>query len=62
MRSSSLDLFALAARLCVVLALLALPMLTLAEPAQRGDRLVGADVQRTSGAGLVIVVGLKRAR
>jgi hypothetical protein len=50
------------ARIALVLALLSVPMLALAGAETEAGRFVGTDIQRSSGAGLVIVLGLQRAR
>lgn len=49
-------------RIALVLALLSAPMLALAGNETEGGRFVGTEIQRSSGAGLVIVFGLQRAR
>ena len=51
-----------ASRLGILLAVLALPLLAVPAGRAADGLLVGADIQRASGAGLVIVVGLQRAR
>ncbi|PSM18115.1 MULTISPECIES: hypothetical protein [Nitratireductor] len=50
------------ARLALLAAALCVPLLAM--PAKGGNEaiLVGGDINATSGAGLVIVVGLRRAR
>ena len=50
------------ARIALVLALLSSPMLALAGGEADSGRFVGTDIQRSSGAGLVIVFGLQRGR
>ena len=50
------------ARIALVLALLTAPMLALAGGDTADGRYVGSEIQRSSGAGLVIVFGLQRAR
>lgn len=50
------------ARIALVLTLLSTPMLALAGGESDSGRFVGTDIQRSSGAGLVIVFGLQRAR
>jgi hypothetical protein len=65
MSTRVLDLPALAAaalRLCALLALLSAPVLAMPNSGSGDGILVGANIERTSGAGLVIVVGLQRAR
>jgi hypothetical protein len=49
-------------RIALVLALLSAPMLALAGGETEGGRFVGSEIQRSNGAGLVIVFGLQRAR
>jgi hypothetical protein len=53
---------AAAARFAVLAAALCVPLLAM--PAKGGNEaiLVGGDIGATSGAGLVIVMGLRRAR
>ncbi len=65
MRSTSIRLSALAAtaaRIGLLLGALAVPVLAMPLKAVEDGILVGGTVERTSGAGLVIVVGLQRAR
>lgn len=50
------------ARIVLVLALLSAPMLALAGSETDSGRFVGTEIQRSNGAGLVIVFGLQRAR
>lgn len=50
------------ARITLVLVLLSAPMLALAGNEPDGGRFLGTEIQRSSGAGLVIVFGLQRAR
>jgi hypothetical protein len=50
------------ARIALVMTLLSAPMLALAGGESDSGRFVGTDIQRSSGAGLVIVFGLQRAR
>jgi len=49
-------------RVALVLALMTAPMLALAGGEDQGGRFVGSEIQRSNGAGLVIVFGLQRAR
>ncbi|MFN3549566.1 MAG: hypothetical protein ACK4U0_18935 [Mesorhizobium sp.] len=49
-------------RITLVLMLLSAPMLALAGSEAESGRFVGTEIQRSSGAGLVIVFGLQRAR
>lgn len=50
------------ARITLILMLLSAPMLALASGSSDSGRFVGTELQRSSGAGLVIVFGLQRAR
>ncbi len=50
------------ARIALVLALLSAPMLALAGSEADSGRFVGTGIQRSSGAGLIIVLSLQRAR
>ena len=50
------------ARTALVLALMTAPMLALAGGEADSGRFVGSEIQRSNGAGLVIVFGLQRAR
>ncbi len=60
---SDLSTFAAAAlRLGALLALLSAPVLAMPATGSGDGILVGGTIERTSGAGLVIVVGLQRAR
>jgi hypothetical protein len=65
MTAFRLDLPALAAaalRLGALLALLSAPVLAMPASGSGNGILVGGTIERASGAGLVIVVGLQRAR
>ena len=50
------------ARIALVFALLAAPMLALAGNNSTNGNFVGTEIQRSNGAGLVIMFGLQRAR
>lgn len=50
------------ARITLILMILSAPMLALAGGNSDSGRFVGTEIQRSSGAGLVIVFGLQRAR
>jgi hypothetical protein len=53
---------ATATRLCFLLAVLSVPVLAMPAKDLGDNFIVGEEVKRSSGAGLVIVVGLQRAR
>ncbi|RST87945.1 hypothetical protein EJC49_02960 [Aquibium carbonis] len=50
------------ARIALVLLILSAPMLALAGNGSGGGNFVGTEIQRSNGAGLVIMFGLQRAR